>query len=83
MVCCSGSQRHLGRDSVGQDYCETALERGGVVVEVREVFNLADLRDFLPADLKLIIATEHISFVPESHIRSGPIPGLHLWREEG
>ena len=23
-------------DSVGRDYCETALERGGVVVEVRE-----------------------------------------------
>jgi hypothetical protein len=78
---CSGSERHLGRVySVGRDFCENALERGGVVVEVREVFNVANLRDFLPADLnpkmhslELIIATEHVSFVPESHIRSGPI----------
>jgi hypothetical protein len=81
MVCCLGEQWHLGRVySVGRDYCETALEHGGVVVEVREVFNLADLRDCLPADLspkmdslELIIAAEHISFLPEAYIQSGPI----------
>ena len=53
-----------------------------MVVEVREVFNVANSRDFLPADLnpkmyslELIIAIKHVSFVPESHIRS---VGLHL-----
>jgi hypothetical protein len=42
--------------------------------------HVANLRDFLPADLnpkmhflELIIAIEHVSFVSESHIRSGPI----------
>jgi hypothetical protein len=43
--------------------------------------SLANLRDFLPADLNpkmhslelIIIAIEHVSFVSESHIRSGPI----------
>ena len=83
MVCCLGEQWHLGRVySVGRDYCETASERGGVVVEVREVFNQDDLRarGCLPADLspkmdslELIIVAEHIIFLPEVYIQSGPI----------
>lgn len=70
---CAFKDWHLGRViSVGRDYCSSALVQGAITLEVREIFLYGEINISLEPPMlpnEAILSWEHLSYLPEHHIK--------------